>query len=44
MLLVDQAFGEDHTPYEEPEFSYLIVLSRYILAFLYSYCSHDSVH
>jgi len=34
--LADQVFEEDHTPYEEPEFSYLIVLSRYILTFFYS--------
>jgi len=40
----DQMFGENHTPYEEPKFSYLIVLSQYFLAFLYSYCFHDSVH
>ena len=32
--LTDQIFREDHTLYEEPEFSYLIVLSKYFLAFI----------
>jgi len=29
----DQLFREYHTPYEKPEFSYLIVLSRYFSCF-----------
>ena len=36
--LADQIFGEDHTPYKEPKFSYLIILSHFFLLF-YSYRS-----
>jgi len=30
----DQVFEDDHTPYEELEFSYLIALSQHFLDFL----------
>jgi len=33
---IDQVFREHHTLYVEPEFSYLIIFSRYFLSFLYS--------
>ena len=42
--LTDQVFGEDRRHLEEPEFSYLIIVSRYFLTFLYSYCFHNFVH
>ena len=28
--ITDHVFGEDHPPYEEPEFPYLVVPSQYI--------------
>ena len=42
--LTNQAFGEDRRHLEESEFFYLIVLSRYLLTFIYSYCFHDFMH
>jgi len=31
-FIADQVFGEDHSPYKEPEFPYLIILSVFSIS------------
>jgi len=44
MLCCGSGIWENRTLYEELEFSYFIILSRYSFIFLYSYCFRDSMH
>jgi len=42
--IADQVFGEDHPPYEELEFPYLVIPSQYIVTLFYSYRSFWFLH